>query len=244
MRVAALMSGSGSNLTQILEDAANGKAYQVVCILTDNPQSNARSIAKQYGIDYEQNDINAFYRQKRLKKTDLSVRGEFDRETVKLLQPYQPDVVAYCGYMSIASPVLVKAFLGVNVHPADLSLLDEAGHRAFVGKHAVRAAILAGEKFLRSTTHLVEETVDGGRLLVRSAPMPVRLPKGFDPKDDAQVQKAAAEHQNRLKEQGDWVIFPKTLQWLAEKRFEEDKTGALYFDGKPSPHGVDAENAV
>ncbi len=239
MRVAALMSGGGSNLVKILEHPAHGKAYQVVCVLTDNPESAAKDIANQYGIDYEENDIGAFYHLKHLKKTDLSVRPEFDRETVKLLRPYQPDVVAYCGYMSIASPVLVKAFLGVNVHPADLSLLDEAGHRAFVGKHAVRSAILAGEKVLRSTTHLVEETVDGGRLLVRSGPVPVKLPNAFNPKNDSQVQKAAEEHQNRLKEEGDWVIFPKTLQWLAEKRFEEDKTGALYFDGRPVPHGVE-----
>jgi len=239
MRVAALMSGSGSNLVKILQNPAHGKAYKVVCVLTDNPESQAESIAKQYGIDYEQNDIDAFYRQKKLKKADLSVRGEFDRETVKLLRPYQPDVVAYCGYMSIASQELVKAFLGVNVHPADLSLLDEAGHRAFVGKHAVKSAILSGEKVLRSTTHIVEDTVDGGRLLVRSAPVAVKLPKDFNPKNDTQVQDVAAEHQNQLKEEGDWVIFPKTLQWIAEKRFEEDATGALYFDGNPVPHGVE-----
>lgn len=238
MRVAALMSGSGSNLVKILQHPAHGTSYQVVCVLTDNPDSQAQAIAKQHGIDYEENDIGAFYRQKHLKKTDLSVRPEFDRETVKKLRPYQPDVVAYCGYMSIASPVLVKAFLGVNVHPADLSLLDEAGHRAYVGKHAVKAAILGGEKVLRSTTHIVEDTVDGGRLLVRSAPVAVKLPKDFDPKNEAQVQEIAQEHQGRLKEEGDWVIFPKTLEWIAEKRFEEDKSGALYCDGKAVPHGV------
>src|SRR3989338_3128689 len=117
MAVAALMSGSGSNLERIIEKEGS---YKVVCILTDNPDSRAREIAQNHGIPYEENDIKEYYRKKGKPKKDLTFRAAFDEISVSKLKKYKPDVVAYCGYMSIASPVLVKAFLGVNVHPADL----------------------------------------------------------------------------------------------------------------------------
>ncbi len=243
MRVAALMSGSGSNLQKILQNQAHGKAYRVVCILTDNPQSNAKAIAKRFGIPYEENDIAAFYRQKKRKRSDLTVRPEFDRITIAKLTPYKPDAVAYCGYMSLASPVLVNAFLGVNVHPADLRIKDNQGHRRFVGAHAVRDAILAGQKELRATTHLVSEKADQGAILMVSQHVRVRLPKGFNANDATPVENVTREHQERLKEKGDWVIFPKTLQGIAEGRFAKDGKGRLYFDGKPVPDGVDASKA-
>jgi len=240
MRVAALMSGSGTNLVKILENKAHGSAYQVVCILTDHPESNALAIAKKFKIPYEENDIAAFYRQKEKKKSDLSFRPEFDRITVSKLKPYKPDALAYCGYMSLASPELVKSFLGVNVHPADLRILDKSGRRKFTGTHAVRDAILAGQKQLRATTHLVSQQADQGAILMVSQPVPVKLPKGFDRTDAAQVDAVARGHQERLKEKGDWVIFPKTLEAIGSGRFARDVQGALYFNGKPAPDGVAA----
>ncbi|MDP2718076.1 MAG: formyltransferase family protein, partial [Candidatus Micrarchaeota archaeon] len=199
------------------ENPENGRTYRVVCIFTDKPASNAQALAKQFSVAYEENDLAAFYRKKGKPKSDLSVRGEFDQVTVEKLSRHAPDVLAYAGYMAIASPTLVNAFLGINVHPADLAVLDENGKRKYVGAHAVRDAILAGEKKLRATTHVVSNVVDGGPVLMRSKPVPVRrLPKGFDPKNREQLNRVAQEHQERLKRQGDFVIFPETLKKLAK----------------------------
>jgi len=139
--------------------------------------------------------------------------------------------------MSLASSVLVNAFLGVNVHPADLRILDKGGRRRFVGPHAVRDAIMAGEKQLRSSTHLVSEKADQGAILMVSQPVPVKLPKGFDRNDAGQVEAVATKHQEQLKEKGDWVIFAKTLEAIGQKRFAKDGKGRLYFDGKAMPKG-------
>lgn len=235
MRVAALMSGTGSNLEKILE--RQGK-YRVVCILTDNPRSFARRIAQKNGIPFEENDIDEFYESKGKQKSDLTLRAEFDRLSVLKLTRHKPDVLAYCGYMRIASPQLVDAYLGVNVHPADLSAKNRQGSRKFVGAHAVRDALLSGEKTLRSTTHLVENTVDGGRILMRSHGIPVTIQKGLDLKKPDHLNKVIGEYQQRLKEQGDWLIFPETLDALAEKRFTQDEEGNIHFDGKPVPNGI------
>lgn len=216
LRVAILMSGRGSVANAILESPENGRAYHVVCIFTDNPKSNARALAKKFKIPCEQNDLAAFYRKKGKPKSDLSVRPDFDQITVKKIKKHEPDVLAYAGYMAIASTVLVNAFLGVNVHPADLSILDKNGNRKYVGAHAVRDAILAGEKQLRATTHVISDKVDSGPILIRSKPIPVRLPNDFDPNDEEQVAHEARKHQEKLKKAGDFVIFPQTLKGIAE----------------------------
>jgi hypothetical protein len=45
------------------------------------------------------------------------------------------------------------------------------------------------------------------------------------------------EHQEKLKERGDWIIYPLTVQLIAEGRFSLDK-GKVYFNGRPVPQGV------
>jgi len=128
----------------------------------------------------------------------------------------------------------------VNVHPADLSVM-EGGDRKYVGIHVVRDAILAGERELRSSTHIVREEVDRGEILMISKPLPLEFPEGVDlrilERDDELLAKVVDEHQERLKKLGDWVIYPLTLQMIAEGRFALDDQGVMHFDGRMVPHG-------
>jgi folate-dependent phosphoribosylglycinamide formyltransferase PurN len=241
MRVAGFMSGSGTNLIKILEfqkdmEGRGGCPYRVVVIFSDSWKSNAAKIGSEYDIPVVTRDITAYYRARGKKKRDLTIRPGYDEATVRALQPFSISVVAYAGYMSIASPILTSTYVGVNVHPADLSI-EEHGHRKYVGDHAVRDAILAGEKSIRSTTHIVSDEVDGGRILMVSAPVDVHVPPGAELGDRSALAKVEAENQDRLKEQGDWVIFPLTLRYLAEGRFTRGEKGRLFFDGDRIPHG-------
>lgn len=230
MKVAGLMSGKGTNLEKIIEyqkkqEKKFGRpAYKVVVIFSDAFDSNAVSVGKKYDIPVLVRDLDAFCASRGKKKSELYLKYEFDKETVKALSPFEVDVAAYGGYMSIATKPLIDAFLGVNVHPADLSV-EEHGKRKYTGSHAVRDAILAGEKYISATTHIIEEEVDYGRLLMVSKPLKV-------------VEGDESVNQERLKEAGDWVIFPKTLEFIALGRFEEDCEGKLYFDGKAIPKGL------
>ena len=246
MRVAGLISGSGSNLRKIIEhgrgiELRKGRApYQVVVIFSENPESNAGKIGNDYGIPVVVRDLGNFYKERGKPRRDLSVRAAFDEGTVEALKPFSVDVAAYAGYMSIATSPLINAFLGVNVHPADLSIID-GGKRKYTGNHAVKDAIVAGEKQLRSSTHIIEPQVDYGKILMISAPLPINLPEGFNPNNKDQVKAVSDEHQNRLKEIGDWIVFPKTLEFLADGRYSQDGKGRLYFDSKEIPQGVRLE---
>src|SRR3989338_11668790 len=109
MRVAGLMSGSGSNLRKIIEHerkvkAEEGRApYQVVVIFSDNPESNAVKIGSEYDLPVIVRDIKSFYKARGRQRRDLETRVDFDEAVVKALQPFNVYTAAYAGYMSVAT---------------------------------------------------------------------------------------------------------------------------------------------
>ena len=254
MRVACFMSGSGTNTRRIIERSHERDAsYAVVLIFTDvrddrldeegNKICRAKDITEEYGIAYECIDILDFYHERgHTSKKDLSLRPEFDRLVVKRVEPYRVDLIVLGGYMSIQTAPLLERYEGkiVNVHPADLSI-TKGGERRYVGMHTVRDAILDGEKTLRSSSHIVREKVDHGEILVISKPVPVHLPQGVTVdrlRENKKLRRRIVEeHQDRLKREGDWVVYPLTVQMIGEGRLALGE-GIIYLDGKPMPNGI------
>ncbi|MFB0543567.1 MAG: phosphoribosylglycinamide formyltransferase [Candidatus Bathyarchaeia archaeon] len=261
MRVACFMSGTGTNVMKIIEHQlsynSRGEScpYETALIFTDvkdervdrggGKRCYAKDISERFQIPYACNDIRDFYRSRGHKTTrDLSLRPEFDRITLEKMKGHDVGVIALGGYMSIFTHPVLDAFPGriINVHPADLSIM-EGGERKYVGLHAVRDAILAGERYLYSSTHIVREDVDQGEILMRSRPVEVWLPEDVTLEDlrkrknQSLLERVVRENQNRLKEKGDWVIFPKTLEMIAQGRYGIDDEGNIYVDVKLAPKG-------
>lgn len=254
MRVACFMSGFGTNIRRIIERSLQPDAsYQVVLIFSDVKDMtldkegrilcSALDIAKENGIAYECIDINDYYLERGHKsKKDLSLRPGFDELVVKKIEPYKIDLIVLGGYMSIQTAPLLERYGGriINVHPADLTIMVDK-ERKYIGMHTVRDAIMEGEMYLRSTSHIVREKVDNGEILIVSKPIQVRLPLGVTlertREDKALRNVVIEEHQDRLKKEGDWMIYPLTVQMIGESRFAL-KDGIVYLDGKPTPHGL------
>lgn len=250
MRVAGFVSGSGTNIRRLLEHeralgewAEGGSApFEVVFLFSDRSDggSKGEAIARDFGIPYFSYDIRMFHVKHHLPRTvrtemGLQARVAFDRIPSLLVQAFGVDVVALGGYMSYTT--LARC---VNVHPADLSLFGTDGRRRYTGDQAVRDAILAGEPELRASTLWTDEGVDTGPLLMVSEPLPVRLPLPLPglAGDPDLLARVCEEHQEALKRIGDWKIFPKTIQRIAEGRFSMDAKGGVYFDGRPVPSGL------
>lgn len=243
LRVVGLMSGSGTNIRKIiehqkyLEKEEGASPFEMVVLFSDRWDSNATRIGNEYDIPVLTRDIGGFYTKKGKRRSDLSIRPEFDQATANALEPFDVKVGVYGGYMSVATMPLLEAFLGINVHPADLSI-EQQGKRKYTGDHAVRDAIAAGEKTIAASTHIIEEHVDQGRLFMISAPIDVVLKDRWDIATAAGLAEAESYNQDRLKENGDWIIFPKTVEYIARGRFGHDESGLLYFDGKAIPKGL------
>src|SRR5574342_1263232 len=85
MRVAGLMSGSGSNLRKIIEHQLGLKKppYEVCCIFSDDATSKAAEIGSDYGLPVFSNDVFGFYRSRGKPLKDMEVREQFDTETAR-----------------------------------------------------------------------------------------------------------------------------------------------------------------
>jgi len=251
MRVAAFMSGSGTNIMKLLEHEKMLKSkegsspFEVIFIFSDRSDGKCagEKIALNNGLPYFSYDIRAFHRLRSLKRTALTPEGiaarkEYDRIAGTLVSAFEVDVIALGGYMSYIS--LNRC---VNVHPADLSICSSDGRRKYVGDHAVYDAIRAGEKSLRASTLWTDEGVDSGPLLMVSDPLSVELPEELEVliKDNQRLLNIVDEHQDRLKEAGDWKIFPRTIEMISRGRFTLDEDNRVYVDGRPVPEGYRGE---
>lgn len=247
MRIAAFMSGSGTNVIRLLErerkleKEAGGSPFHIVFIFSDRSDggSAGEKIALDNGIPYFSYDIRKFYSLKGLKRSaltpaTLSARREFDSVASRLIKAFNIDIIALAGYMSY-----LTLHRCVNVHPADLSILTSDGKRKYVGDYAVGDAIANGETTLRSSTIWIDAGVDTGPLLMVSSALNVTLPSPLPDllKDTEVFKKVVDEHQRRLKEVGDWKIFPQTVEMIARGRFSIDEDSNVYVDRQPVPEG-------
>ena len=241
LRAAAFMSGSGTNVVKLVE-AADQSAFEIAFIFSDRSDGAGRgeAIALEHGLPYFSYDIRRFHQLRGVKRTvataeGLAARKEYDRLAARLIKAFEVDVIALGGYMSFTT--LDRC---VNVHPADLSLVDETGRRRFVGDDAVYDAIAAGQAELRSSTIWTDQGVDSGPLLMISRPVAVNLPAPLDElkADPDRLRRLADRRQEELKEMGDWEIFPQTMDLIAKGRFAFDEKGRLYVDGQPAPTGL------
>ena len=151
-----LVSGSGSNLQAIL-DAIDGGLIQegrVALVLSDRAGAYALERARARGISSAVVD----------RKT-LS-RDAFDEQLEAKLREAHVDAVVLAGYLSILSPRIVAQYANriINIHP---SLIPSFCGKGFHGLKVHEAVLNAGVQFTGVTVHLVDESVDGGAILLQ-----------------------------------------------------------------------------
>lgn len=270
------MSGTGSNARKLLEytpPADTELNYEVRLIVSDNPGSNYRRIADEYGVEGLLNDIYEFCGvphperglnpEDRKKLREPTRREQFDRSIDRILDSYGVQLVALAGYDWVIAAFLCRKYIVLNVHPGDLRVRDSAGRRRYIGLGWIPTAkaILAGESFVHSTIHLVSPELDGGPIARVSQGVPIDLPAGARPDnilsdgvelgdvirslgagDDAGLASSilvthSKAVQERLKELGDWIEFPRTVDEVAALmrlgRLSRAASGKLLLDGQP-----------
>lgn len=235
MKIVGLISGSGTRLVNLLEyqemlDAKGSSPYKIVGIFSDSHQSKAKEIGEKFKLPTIIHDLRFFCKQQGKKITDLRARELFDQETVLKLKAFNADTAVYAGYVWIATTPLVEAFIGVNGHPADLSIKKD-GKRVYAGADGVGSALAAGEKELFATTHLVTSEVDNGPILIVSKSVIVEEDYGMDP--NSRWRKYLGLVNRRLSE-----IFPLTIKKIASGQFTRNDSWVMHYKGKPIPNGL------
>ena len=143
-RVAILISGRGSNMRALVEQARN---YEIVLVASNKTDAPGLEWAREHGLQTWAYDSKGVERE------------HYDHTLSAALEEHQVGTVALAGFMRILSPWFVRRWAGriVNIHP---SLLPK-----YRGLDTHSKAIEAGERVSGCSVHLVTEELDAGEVL-------------------------------------------------------------------------------
>lgn len=188
--IGVLISGGGTNL-QALIDAQGSvlKSGKIVCVCSNSASAYGLERAKKAGIPTKVIRKNA----------DCGGDGEeFSRRLCSYMKEMQVDIIVLAGFMAIFGGELLREYSDriINIHP---SLIPSFCGEGMYGLKPHQAALEYGVKVTGATVHLVNEVVDGGKILMQKA---VYIEDGDTPE----------VLQKRVMEQAEWVILPKAVE--------------------------------
>lgn len=152
VRVAVLISGAGSNMAALIDAGqAAGAPYEVVLVLSNDPEAGGLAIARAKGVVTVAVDHKSFGKDRAAH--EAAIQTELDASGI--------EVIALAGYMRLLTPFLVNRWDGrmLNIHP---SLLPK-----YPGLDTHARAIAAGDDQAGCSVHLVTEGVDEGPILAQ-----------------------------------------------------------------------------
>ena len=152
LRVAVLISGSGSNLQALMDAAAADRIpVDIVAVVSDRADAYGLERAHTAGIPAVC-----------LPGKDFDRRADFDAALGTRLASLAPDRVVLAGFMRIRTDELVAAWHGrmLNIHP---SLLP-----AYRGLHTHRRVLEAGDAEHGTSVHFVTPELDGGPIVAQA----------------------------------------------------------------------------
>uniref|UniRef100_A0A8C2WKY7 Trifunctional purine biosynthetic protein adenosine-3 n=1 Tax=Cyclopterus lumpus TaxID=8103 RepID=A0A8C2WKY7_CYCLU len=193
-RVAVLISGTGTNLQALIEQAKRpSSAAEIVVVISNRPGVQGLKRASLAGIQTRVVDHKLY-----------GSRAEFDGTIDGVLEEFGVELVCLAGFMRILTGTFVKKWNGklLNIHP---SLLP-----SFKGVNAQKQALQAGVRVTGCTVHFVAEEVDAGAIVVQEAVSVL----GSDTEDSLSDRIREAEHR----------AFPAALELVASGtvRLKED----------------------
>ena len=265
-------SGSGTNFREaILESQRRGSNFSLDLLLTDKMFKKgsrdligALDFASEYGISSDTvSGLEVCGSWKEAQKT-VEGRLEYERKVQVFNQAMLGKVQAFerehgftfdlailAGYMRLFKGTLLRRFnnRAINVHPADLSVLNTDGSRRYVGEDAVYDALKAGEKRTRSSIILVDPEIDAGAILVSG---PWVGYEGSEQDSDEAWKLEADLHQGHQKQESDWPALRFALQAIAngelglhKKKSHPDGNPVVVYKGEEMPYeGIVLETAA
>ncbi|MCK9590535.1 MAG: phosphoribosylglycinamide formyltransferase [Methanoregula sp.] len=189
-RIAVLASGRGSNFQAVIDSLQEGKIPATcIALITDNPKAYAIERANIAKIPVTVIDYASF-----------PSREMYERALLSAMHKANADLFVLAGYMRIVGADIVRSFPGrmMNIHPALLP--------SFTGLHAQRQAVQYGVKVSGCTVHFVDESLDGGPIILQHG---VPVLEGDD--EDSLA--------DRILEQ-EHICYPEAIRLFCEDRLE------------------------
>jgi phosphoribosylglycinamide formyltransferase-1 len=212
LRVAVLISGSGTNLQAIIDANAGGNLFiDFIGVISNRPDALGLQRARDADIPAIAIDFEA-----------CENRAHYDKQLAQELSKLAPDLVVLAGYMRILPTATVNHFRGrmLNIHP---SLLP-----AYPGLDTYTRALAAGEAWHGSTVHFVIPELDAGPGILQYR-LRIRADE-TEPTLRARVQN------------GEYNIYPQAIAWFAASKIKlQDNTVIMDGKPVDGPVVIDEE---
>ncbi|MBC8513830.1 MAG: phosphoribosylglycinamide formyltransferase [Candidatus Thioglobus sp.] len=151
MKAVILISGNGSNLQSII-DNADRIDLQISCVISNNKNAFGLKRAESSKLQTAIIDPGLY-----------NSKEAFDRDLISIIQKHGAELIVLAGYMRVLTPLFVSHYFGkiLNIHP---SLLPK-----FPGLNTHQRAIDASEKVHGVSVHFVTKELDGGPLIYQDS---------------------------------------------------------------------------
>jgi formyltetrahydrofolate-dependent phosphoribosylglycinamide formyltransferase len=195
LRIAALLSGGGTTLQNLLDHIAEGRLHaQIVAVISNNADAFGLERAKRANVP-------AIV----VNRKDAGSREEFSRRIFAACREARADLVCLCGFLQLID--VPDDFLGraMNIHPA---LIPAFCGKGYYGHHVHEAVLALGAKVSGCTVHFVDNQYDHGPIILQR-PVPVRED---DTPDDLAARVFAEECE----------AYPEAIALFAQQRLKID----------------------
>ena len=147
MKAVILISGNGSNLQSII-DNADRIDLQISCVISNNKNAFGLKRAESAKLQTAIIDPELY-----------NSKEAFDRELISIIQQHGVELIVLAGYMRVLTPLFVSHYFGkiLNIHP---SLLPK-----FPGLNTHQRAIDASETTHGVSVHFVTKELDDGPII-------------------------------------------------------------------------------
>ena len=193
IRVCVCVSGGGTNLEAIFRAIENKEITdaKIVRVISNNPNAYALERAKKRNVDTIC-----------VSPKDYADRALFNLSLLDAMKACEPDLIVLAGFLVNVPVEIIREFKNriINIHP---SLIPSFCGKGFYGIKVHEEALKKGVKVSGATVHFVDEGIDTGRIIDQKA---VYVQEGDTPKT----------LQERIMEQAEWVILPRTIQRIAK----------------------------
>lgn len=197
MKIAVLVSGSGTNLQAIIDNVKSGGITNasIELVVSNKPSAYARERARENGIC-----------ESVLVPKEYPSREAYGEAMIGCLESRQIDLVVLAGFLVILPENFVKHYEGrmINIHP---SLIPSHCGPGYYGLKVHESVLARGNKVTGATVHFVNEIADGG---------PIISQRAVEVRDDDTPETL----QKRVMEQAEWHILPQAIDDIANGRIE------------------------
>ena len=190
IRIAVLLSGSGTTLENLLDERAKGRLdADVVAVVSSRPGAFGLERARRHGIPAHVVDRRTY-----------PDEHEWNEALHRILDAAAPDLLVLAGFLS---RIELRGWNGraMNVHPA---LIPAFSGKGYYGERVYRAVLDYGVKLTGATVHFCDEEYDTG---------PVILQKAVPVHEDDTVETLSGRVREVERE-----LLPRAIQLFAQGR--------------------------